>query len=651
MVFGMDPYNYNIYFSIASLLIVLVAFVINASEETYDNRQKQIFGFIIADAVALNCAGLFHSMWMNIDVVNSAFSLEFNNMILVVEKLCAYTMAYLSMLYMLSIYRIELDKFWKKAVMFLPQMYVLIFFVSGFVSDFFYYINDSGDLHYRYPQGVTVGVGLWIYFPFAVYLFFKYARGMSTEKQVSIAVYFLLMLISVPVRFLTRSTSLFEFAVSLSILLCVYTFQNPSEFVDSQSGAGTRNALDFIVGNNLIQKKMFTVFGVHIERLNAITGGQSLEAVSELLNQITAYLKQMSQDGNIFYTDEGSFLLVFPGVDPDDQLIEKVAEQIKKRFKESWIMGGEELKLVQHPYVIGFPDEIDTLDKFNEVRGVINKAILRHNKDVLRVSDLNLKHVEHDKKIDSIVKRALDDGLLEVYYQPIYNPEKGKFLSCEALLRLRDPHLGFISPAVFMPVAERNGKVIEIDAFVLDSVCRMLAESDAKAHGLEYVEVNLSVVDCIQANLAENIFKTMNKYDIDSQQINFEVTETFSEGISSAMEENIEKLMAKGINFSMDDFGTGYSNIARIASLPVKLFKLDKSIVQSAFESETSYMVMINIVKIIKSLGKEIVAEGVETQEQAKQIIRMGCDNIQGFFYARPMPKNQFLEFLRSNNH
>ena len=651
MVFGMDPYNYNIYFSIASLLIVLVAFVINASEETYDSRQKQIFGFIIADAVALNCAGLFHSMWMNIDVVNSAFSHEFNNMILVVEKLCAYTMAYLSMLYMLSIYRIELDKFWKKAVMFLPQMYVLIFFVSGFVSDFFYYINDIGDLHYRYPQGVTVGVGLWIYFPFAVYLFFKYARGMSTEKQVSIAVYFLLMLISVPVRFLTRSTSLFEFAVSLSILLCVYTFQNPSEFVDSQSGAGTRNALDFIVGNNLIQKKMFTVFGVHIERLNAITGGQSLEAVSELLNQITAYLKQMSQDGNIFYTDEGSFLLVFPGVDPDDQLIEKVAEQIKKRFKESWIMGGEELKLVQHPYVIGFPDEIDTLDKFNEVRGVINKAILRHNKDVLRVSDLNLKHVEHDKKIDSIVKRALDDGLLEVYYQPIYNPEKGKFVSCEALLRLRDPHLGFISPAVFMPVAERNGKVIEIDAFVLDSVCRMLAESDAKAHGLEYVEVNLSVVDCIQANLAENIFKTMNKYDIDSEQINFEVTETFSEGISSAMQENIEKLMAKGINFSMDDFGTGYSNIARIASLPVKLFKLDKSIVQSAFESETSYMVMINIVKIIKSLGKEIVAEGVETQEQAKQIIRMGCDNIQGFFYARPMPKNQFLEFLRSNNH
>jgi EAL domain-containing protein (putative c-di-GMP-specific phosphodiesterase class I) len=171
------------------------------------------------------------------------------------------------------------------------------------------------------------------------------------------------------------------------------------------------------------------------------------------------------------------------------------------------------------------------------------------------------------------------------------------------------------------------------------------------AHGLEYVEVNLSVVDCIQANLADNILKTMNKYGIDPDQVNFEITETYSEGISSAMDANIEKLSAQGINFSMDDFGTGYSNMARVASLPVKIFKLDKSIVQSAFESETNYMVMINIVKIIKSLGKEIVAEGVETEEQAKQIIRVGCDNIQGFFYARPMPMSQFLEFLRGNNH
>ncbi len=651
MVNGSDPYNYNIYFSIASLLIILVALVIHASEDAYDNRQKQIFGVIIADAMVLNCAGLFHNLWLHVGIVNASVSIEINNTVVIVEKLAAYTMAYVSMLYMMSIYRIEMDKLYKKILLFIPEIYAIFFFMTGIITDYFYYFNEAGEFHYSVPQGFTVGIGIWVYFPFSFYLFFKYARHMSTEKEVSITIFILLMFIAVPVRFITMSTSMFEFAVSLAILLCVYTFQNPSEFNDSISGAGTRNALDFIVNNNLIQKKMFAIFGVYIERLDVITGGQSLEAVSELLGQITSYLRQMCQEGNIFFTDDGNFLLLFPGVDPDDQMIEKAAEQIKKRFKETWMMNDQEIRLFQHPYVIGFPDEIDTLDKFNEVRGVIKKSILHHNKDVLRVSDLNLKHVEHDKKIDSIVKRALEDGLLEVYYQPIYNPEAGKFTSAEALLRLRDPHLGFISPAVFMPVAERNGKVIEIDSFVLDSVCKMLSDTDAVYHGLQYVEVNLSVVDCIQANLPENVFRTLNKYDIKPGQINFEITETFGEGISSAMDDNIKKLMDKGISFSMDDFGTGYSNIARVASLPVNLFKLDKSIVQSAFESETSYMVMIGIVKIIKSLGKKIVAEGVETEEQAKQIIRVGCDNLQGFFYARPMPRSQFLEFLRHNNH
>ena len=101
----------------------------------------------------------------------------------------------------------------------------------------------------------------------------------------------------------------------------------------------------------------------------------------------------------------------------------------------------------------------------------------------------------------------------------------------------------------------------------------------------------------------------------------------------------------------MDDFGTGYSNLSRIASLPIRLFKLDKSIVQSAFDSETAYMVMINIIKIIKSLGKEIVAEGVENSEQAKQVINLGCDHVQGFFYSRPMTKDKFIEFIKEHNY
>ncbi len=645
-----NPQSFHISFSISSLLIIFVTLIINSTEELCDSKQRRLFGMIVLDALIINLCGLFHNLWVYSDIFHDAVSGEMNNAVVIFEKMAAYTLSYLSTLYVMSIFRVEFDAPFKHALMFVPQMYSIVFFLSGFITDFFFYFDEMGELQYRYWQGATVNLCLYVYFPYAAYLYIRYAKGLSTEKMLSLIAYYFLMFAGVPIRILTRSSTIFEFSISIALLLCVYTFQNPSEFSDSLSGAGTKNALTFAITNNLARKKMFTVFGVAVDRLDAIIGGSSLEMISELLSQITSYLRHLCPGGNIFYMDDGNYLLIFNGIDPDDQIIERAAEQIRKRFKEPWVMNEQEMKLFVKTYAIGFPDEVDSLDKFGEVRGIIQKVLLRHNRDVLRVSNLNLKHFEHDKRIDAIVKRALDDGLLEVYYQPIYNTRTSRFTSCEALLRLRDPQLGFISPAVFMPIAERNGTVIAIDNFVLSSVCEMLQTSTAVEMGIEYAEVNLSVVDCIQTNLAAGIIKTLGKYNIRPDQINLEITETVAEDINSAMDENITTLIDRGVSFSMDDFGTGYSNLARIATLPVEIFKLDKSIVQSAFESETSYMVMLNYVKIIKGLGKKIVAEGVETEEQAKQIIRLGCDYIQGFFYARPMPKTQFLEFLRQNN-
>ena len=458
------------------------------------------------------------------------------------------------------------------------------------------------------------------------------------------------MLSGIPIRIITKSSAIFEFSVSIALLLCVYTFQNPSEFMDRMSGAGTRNALNFAISTNLIQKREFTLLGIHIDRFSTLIGSESIETASDLLVQISQYLHQMCQPGNLFFLDTGDFILLFPGTAPDEDIVEKTEEQIRKRFKDNWNIRGEEIKLFESPFVMGFPDEVDSLERFGEVKGVLDKALLKQSRDIIRISDLNMKIVEHDKKIDGIVKRALEDNLLEVYYQPIYAPESGKFTSCEALLRLKDPQLGFISPAIFMPIAERNGSILAIDKYVLSSVCDMIANSGVRECGLEYVEVNLSVVDCIQTNLTDNVMTTLNKYQVKPSEINFEITETYEQGITSVMNENIRKLNDIGITFSMDDFGTGYSNLARIATMPCKLFKLDKSIIQAAFDSEVSYMVMLNLIKIIKSLKKEIVAEGVETGEQARQIIKLGCDHIQGFFYARPLPKDKFIEFIKDHN-
>jgi EAL domain-containing protein (putative c-di-GMP-specific phosphodiesterase class I) len=644
------PQTYNICFSIAALVLIFVTFLIHASEEKVYNRQGHIFGALIFDAFMLNLMGLIHNAYLYSDVGAAAIGYDINCYVVLTEKLFAHLLPYLSICYVMSIFQIDLNTVLKKAIIIIPTAYSLSVFMIGFFTKFFFYFTEDGNIKFIYPQGASVYIGADLYFIFATYLLIKYTKTLSSEKAYALWVYYILMLLAIPIRIISRSSSIFEFCVSLALLLCVYTFQNPSEFVDRMSGAATRNALNFAVSTNLLQKKEFTLYGVHIDRLSVLIGEKQPERAAELLSQITEYLRGFSPDGIVYYPYMEDFVMLFPDVTADESTIEKITDEIKRRFRDHWKVGDEEIKLIETPYAVVFPEEVDSLERYNEVRGVLEKALTKQSRDIVRVADINLKVVEHDKKIDGIVKHALDDGLLDVYYQPIYSPVTGKFSSCEALLRLKDPQLGFISPAIFMPIAERNGTILAIDKFVLSSVCDMLSKTDVRKYGLEYTEVNLSVVDCIQTNLADNVMGTLNKYQIAPKEINFEITETYEQGITAAMDENIRKLMEMGISFSMDDFGTGYSNLVRIATMPVEIFKLDKSIIQSAFESETSYMVMLNLIKIIKSLGKEIVAEGVETGEQARQLIKLGCDHIQGFFYARPMPRDQFVQFLKEHN-
>ena len=651
MEFITNPQSKDIVFSIASLVLVAITFLIHISEEKFYNRQGCVFGAFVSTALLVSILEIFHNAYLYDDAVKAVIGFEVNKYIVLVEKILIYFISYFSINYVMAIFQIEDDTFIKKAIILVPTLHSAIIFAFGFFENSpFFYFDQEGVLKYNYPQGIAVNIGIWLYFIFALYMLIRYTRTLSSEKAIAIWVYFLLMLTSIPVRIITKSSSVFEFSVAISLLLCVYTFQNPSEFIDRMSGAGTRNALDFTIGTNLLQKKDFTILGIHITHFSVILGKETPETAADLKLQIAQYFKQFCQYGALFYPDADEFILTFNGMAPDETIINNTEEQIKKRFKENWKVNGHEIKLFESPYTIGFPDEVDSLERYREVMSVMEKALTRQNREILRVSDLNMKVVEHDKKIDGIVKRALEDNLLEVYYQPIYSPDTGKFTSCEALLRLKDPQLGFISPAIFMPIAERNGTILDIDRFVLSSVCEMIATSDARKYGLEYVEVNLSVVDCIQTNLADNVMKTLEKYKVKPSEINLEITETYEEGITSVMYENINKLTQNGISFSMDDFGTGYSNLARIGNIPVKIFKLDKSIVQSAFDSEVSYMVMLNMVKIIKSLNREIVAEGVETGEQARQIIKLGCDHIQGFFYSRPIPKDAFVAFLRDHN-
>ena len=252
-------------------------------------------------------------------------------------------------------------------------------------------------------------------------------------------------------------------------------------------------------------------------------------------------------------------------------------------------------------------------------------------------------------RILSTIKNSIVNRSFEMYYQPIYAPAEHGFVCSEALIRMRDEELGFVSPEEFIPLAESNGMIIEIGEIAFRKVCEFMKSGKAQALGVEYIEVNLSALQCVQDQLADRLMAIMEEYGIDPEQINFEITETAGLANYDVLLRNMKNLISHGVTFSMDDYGTGFSTANYLITLPTDIVKIDKSILWPAMENQEAFVILRHTVEMLSSLNKKIVVEGVENAEMAKLLIDMNCDYLQGYYYSKPVPEEDYIAFLEKN--
>ena len=196
-------------------------------------------------------------------------------------------------------------------------------------------------------------------------------------------------------------------------------------------------------------------------------------------------------------------------------------------------------------------------------------------------------------------------------------------------------------------LAEKTGIILRIGEFVFESVCKTLSEINLEECGIEKIDVNLSVTQCMQEILAEQILTIRKMYKVPTSVINMEITETAMAHTPEVLLKNIQKLVDAGIEFSLDDYGSGYSNMNYMLSIPFSMIKIDKGIVWTAAKNERAYLALKSTISMISDLGMSVLAEGVETEEQAKWLTELGCDYLQGFYFAKPMPKQEFITLMK----
>lgn len=249
-------------------------------------------------------------------------------------------------------------------------------------------------------------------------------------------------------------------------------------------------------------------------------------------------------------------------------------------------------------------------------------------------------------QIEADLRHALRSNQLVLYYQPRVDLRDGSVPGVECLLRWRHPERGLVPPDEFIPAAERSGLIVPIGYWVIEQACARLRDAASRGFTDLVFAVNLSFRQFHDRRMTETIFRTIYNADIDTRLLELELTESAMMHDPDYAQRCLRELHRLGLSFALDDFGTGFSSLSHLQHLPISSVKIDKSFVQRLESAEDAQHIVSAIIGLSHSLRKTVIAEGVETQSQLQFLRNLNCDQVQGYYYARPMPWDDLMDYL-----
>jgi diguanylate cyclase (GGDEF)-like protein len=367
--------------------------------------------------------------------------------------------------------------------------------------------------------------------------------------------------------------------------------------------------------------------------------------LEEVASSLTRHLRKIDTIAR-FGGDE--FLILINNLD-DGKNITTVANNIMKIFEEPFFIYDHEFYITASAGVAVYPydgDDAESLIKNADIAMYSAKANGK-NQYVLCTTDMKAE-VKKNIYLSNQLYRVKERGELAVYYQPQIKLSTGEIIGLEALLRWQHPEMGMISPSVFIPLAEMNGTINTIGEWVLKTAI----SQNKKWQGLGFpdlkMSVNLSLVQFNNPNFVDNVEAILKKANLDPKYLEVEITESIATKEAAHVIEALTRMKQLGISVAIDDFGTEYSSLNRLKALPIDRIKIDMQFIQGIEGSAKDQAITKIIINLAKGLGLKVIAEGVETLPQLEFLNQKMCDEVQGYYYYKPMPAHEIESLLNS---
>lgn len=556
------------------------------------------------------------------------------------------------LLFLLSLTRTTtlIQKRWVKIVFCLPYAAILGMLAQNPLTHNVFTVTS--ELGYTRGPLMMAFYGIALIYGLVGLVYCIYCRRyLPISKWIPLLSVYLLAHLAVLTQFFYPDLLVEMFCTALGEMLVMLSIMRPEERMDISVGMLSWASYQSDIRNILLSGERVQIVVIRLlnfrELRNFLGDYRYTKYLSEIANGLRSIRWKNKNSIELYFERPGTIYLIMNAEEADtkrveERLLSEIGDQIKL-YAEMGVRFEPRICLIRCP------------DDLQSAEDIISLGHTFHKIDQSKRTTFHASEIIHSQtfaiqaRIPEILDRAIREDRIEMYYQPIYDARTGHVRSAEALARIIDPEYGVISPAIFIPAAETEGFIIPIGDAVLEKVFRFVSEHELEALGLSFIEINLSVAQCMESGLPEKIRALQQKYGVDPGKINLEITETTFENISEIMLENINALIRMGYSFALDDYGIGYSSIQRINHIPLKLVKIDKSMLEEV-HSENGRMILEYTVRMMQSIGKLLVVEGAETRDEVELLKAMNCDYIQGFYYSKPLPEAQFLRFIEAQN-